>query len=338
MLLDALRRARSSRSPPASTTSSTSCCSTTSPSGTCSDRFANERDAGCSTPCTTQRLYGKEGSWESVRAPVDLQLANSNWTADQICAETGHRPTVQLGGVNRDVFRPYGGRKRYPVLCPGGDGRPWKGTDTILAAGPAARRPGGALRREGSRPARPRPRVRRRPGLRGGELVRGVLPARARGAGVRRPPRHHRQRRLPRVRDRRRDRARRPAAGPRAPWPTRSGGSSTIGSSPTKLVANGLDLVERDFDWERRTDEFAEILDGVSAGTALAPPPRRPDPPADPELSIVVLAWDNLEYTQRFVESVTAAHRRRLRADRRRQRLGAGRPRTTPRPPPTARS
>src|SRR5262245_51999869 len=29
-------------------------------------------------------LYGKEGAWESVRAPVDLQLANSSWTADQI--------------------------------------------------------------------------------------------------------------------------------------------------------------------------------------------------------------------------------------------------------------
>jgi GT2 family glycosyltransferase len=70
-----------------------------------------------------------------------------------------------------------------------------------------------------------------------------------------------------------------------------------------KLVVNGLDVVDRDFDWEQRTDEFAEVLDGVSAGTALAPPPRRPDPPADPTLSIVVLAWDNLEYTQRFVES-----------------------------------
>ena len=83
------------------------------------------------------RLYGKEGSWESIRAAVDLQLANSNWTADQISAETGHRPTVQLGGVDRDTFRPYGGPKRYPVLCPGGEGRPWKGTDTILAGGPA---------------------------------------------------------------------------------------------------------------------------------------------------------------------------------------------------------
>ena len=81
------------------------------------------------------RLYGKAGSWESIRAAVDLQLANSNWTADQICAEIGHRPTVQLGGVNRDIFHPYGGRKRYPVLCSGGEGRPWKGTDTVLAAG-----------------------------------------------------------------------------------------------------------------------------------------------------------------------------------------------------------
>ena len=35
-----------------------------------------------------------------------------------------------------------------------------------------------------------------------------------------------------------------------------------------------------------------------------APPPPRPEPPAEPELSVVVLAWDNLPYTQRFVESV----------------------------------
>src|SRR5262245_23341264 len=78
--------------------------------------------------------YGKEGSWEAARAPVDLQLANSNWTADQIAAETGHRPTVQLGGVNRDVFRPYPGPRRYPLLCSGEQQRAWKGTDTIVDA------------------------------------------------------------------------------------------------------------------------------------------------------------------------------------------------------------
>ena len=71
-----------------------------------------------------------------------------------------------------------------------------------------------------------------------------------------------------------------------------------------ELVTNGLDLVERDFDWERRTDELAEILDGVVAGTVSAPPPPRPEPPVDPVLSIVVLAWDNLPYTRGFVESV----------------------------------
>ena len=72
-----------------------------------------------------------------------------------------------------------------------------------------------------------------------------------------------------------------------------------------QLVANGLELVERDFDWEQRTDELAEILDGVIAGTTLAPaaaPARAAD--RQPELSVVVLAWDNLHYTQDFVESV----------------------------------
>ena len=81
-------------------------------------------------------------------------------------------------------------------------------------------------------------------------------------------------------------------------------GCSTTRCCAKELASNGLELVEQDFDWERRTDELAEILDGVVAGTASAPPPPRPTPPADPELSVVVLAWDNLRYTQRFVESV----------------------------------
>ena len=80
------------------------------------------------------RTYEKAGSWECLRAPVDLQLANSNWTADQIFAEIGSRPTVQLGGANREVFRPYGGPKKYPILCTGGGKRDWKGTDDIHSA------------------------------------------------------------------------------------------------------------------------------------------------------------------------------------------------------------
>ena len=64
--------------------------------------------------------------------------------------------------------------------------------------------------------------------------------------------------------------------------------------SPSSSSRNGLDLVERDFDWERRTDEFAEVLDGVVRRHRACATARRPDPPADPELSVVVLAWDNL--------------------------------------------
>jgi GT2 family glycosyltransferase len=71
-----------------------------------------------------------------------------------------------------------------------------------------------------------------------------------------------------------------------------------------RLVANGLAVVARDFDWERRTDEFEAVLDGVVAGPSAAAPPTRPPAPAEPELSIVVPVWNNLLYTQQFVDSV----------------------------------
>jgi glycosyltransferase involved in cell wall biosynthesis/GT2 family glycosyltransferase len=247
-------------------------------------------------------MYGKAGSWESVRAAVDLQLANSNWTADQIGAETGHRPTVQLGGVDRDVFRPYGGRKRYPVLCTGGDGRPWKGTDTILAAG---RMLNLTVERYAEKdldqPALGREYDASRvfavgswfegfgqPGLEA--LACGVPLVTTDNGGCREYAAHEETALVVPPRD--------PEAMANA-----IGRLLDDRDLSTKLVLNGLDVVACDFDWERRTDEFAEILDGVSAGTALAPPPRRRDPPTDPKLSVVVLAWDNLAYTQRFVES-----------------------------------
>jgi GT2 family glycosyltransferase len=246
-------------------------------------------------------IYGKEGSWESLRAPVDLQLANSNWTADQILAEIGHRPTVQLGGVNRDFFRPHGGPKRHPVLCMG-DRRPWKGSDTILEAGrlvgvPIAGYAGKNLAQEALGREYDAARVFVvgswfegfcQPGLEA--LACGTPLVTTDNGGCREyaidgetalvvPPRD------PAAMA---DAIRRLLAEPELGW---------------KLARNGLDLVERDFDWERRTEELADVLDGVSAGTALAPPPPRPEPPAQPELSVVVLAWDNLVYTQQFVES-----------------------------------
>jgi len=84
------------------------------------DRFVNARHR-VFYALHYSHAYEKAGSWECLRTPVDLQLANSNWTADQIFAEIGSRPTVQLGGANREVFRPHGGPKRYPILCTGGD-------------------------------------------------------------------------------------------------------------------------------------------------------------------------------------------------------------------------
>jgi glycosyltransferase involved in cell wall biosynthesis/GT2 family glycosyltransferase len=249
------------------------------------------------------RLYGKEGSWESVRAPVDLQLANSNWTADQICAETGYRPIVQLGGVNRDTFRPYPGPKRYPLLCSGEQQRAWKGTDTILEAGhllglPVERYAGKNL----AQPALGREYASARvfavgswfegfcqPGLE--SLACGTPLVTTDNGGCREyaidgetallvPPRDARAMA---------DAIRRLLADE---------------AMAARFVANGLDLVGRDFDWERRTDEFESVLDGLCAGTAGPPPPTRLPAPDEPELSVVVLAWDNLLYTQQFVESV----------------------------------
>ncbi len=79
-------------------------------------------------------LYGKEGAWESYRCPVDLHLANSSWTADCVEAEIGIRPTVLVGGINTEHFRPGDHAKTYQVLAMGGHDRPWKGTADIVEA------------------------------------------------------------------------------------------------------------------------------------------------------------------------------------------------------------
>jgi GT2 family glycosyltransferase len=248
-------------------------------------------------------LYGKEGSWESLRAPVDLQLANSNWTADQICAETGHRPTVQLGGVNREMFRPYPGTKRYPLLCSGEQQRSWKGTDTIYDAAailgvPVERYSGKNL----EQPALGREYASARvfavgswfegfcqPGLE--SLACGTPLVTTDNGGCREYAIDEETALVVPPRD----------APAMATAIRRLLDDEKLA---TRLSANGLDLVDRDFDWEKRTDEFASVLDGVIAGSVSAPPPiRRPAPP-EPEISVVVLAWDNLRYSQQFVESV----------------------------------
>jgi glycosyltransferase involved in cell wall biosynthesis/GT2 family glycosyltransferase len=249
------------------------------------------------------RLYDKEGSWESVRAPVDLQLANSNWTADQIFAETGYRPLVQLGGVNRDTFQPYPGRKRYDVLCSGEQLRAWKGTDTILEAG---RLLGKRVERYAGKNLDQHALGREyasarvfvvgswfegfcQPGLEA--LACGTPLVTTDNGGCREyavdgetalvvPPRDARA---------------------MADAVRRLLDDEALAA---RFVANGLDVVTRDFDWDRRTVEFESVLDGLCTGPAPVPPPTRAPAPAEPELSVVVPAWDRLPYTQQFVDSV----------------------------------
>ena len=246
--------------------------------------------------------YGKAGSWESIRTPVDLQLANSNWTADQIEAEIGYRPTVLLGGANREVFRPYGGPKRYPVLCVGDEKRLWKGTETIDAAGRIL----GIEIEKYAHKNLSQPDLGReydaaevfvvgsrvegfcQPGLEA--LACGVALVTTDNGGCR---------------EYAIDGETALVVPPDDPEAMAAAIQRLLDDDvlAKELAANGLEVVARDFDWEARTDELVEILDGVVAGTALAPPPR-PDPPADPDLSVVVLAWDNLPFTRTFVETI----------------------------------
>lgn len=249
------------------------------------------------------RTYDKGGAWESIRTPVDLQLANSNWTADQIEAEIGHRPVVQLGGANREVFRPYGGPKKYPILAVGDTKRAWKGTDTILEAGRLLGRPVELYApKDLSQPDLGREYDAAevfvvgswfegfcQPGLEA--LACGVPLVTTDNGGCR---------------EYAIDGVTALVVPPKDPVAMAAAIRRLLNDDvlAKELATNGLDLVERDFDWEQRTDELAEILDGVAAGTVSSPPPPRPSPPAEPELSIVVLAWDNLHYTRGFVESV----------------------------------
>jgi glycosyltransferase involved in cell wall biosynthesis/GT2 family glycosyltransferase len=247
-------------------------------------------------------LYGKEGSWEAMWASVDLQLANSNWTADRLAAHTGVRPLVQLGGVNREVFRPYGGAKRYSVLCSGVE-KWWKGTGTIREACARLGVPlEGYEAKDLSQPDLGREYDAAQvfvvgstfegfcqPGLEA--LACGVSLVTTDNGGCREY-----------------------AIDGETALVVPPGDAAAMAEAierllddevlAKQLVANGLELVARDFDWEARTDELVERLDGLVAGTLSVVPPPRPAAPPDPALSVVVLAWDNLLLTQRFVESV----------------------------------
>lgn len=262
-------------------------------------------------------LYGKGGSWESLHTPVDLRLANSTWTADQIEARTGERPVIQLGGVNRELFRPQGNPKRFDLLTTGSK-RWWKGTDTIRHAAALA---GVALETyedlDLSQPALARTYDQARVFV-VGSLFEGFgqpgLEAMATGVPL-----------VTTDNGGSRDYA---IAGVTALVVEPSDAQAmadaitrllTDATLAAELADNGLALVGERFNWETRTDELAEVLDGVVAspsvvlpraspnstavdGHSAAPPLR--DVPSDPDLSVIVLGWNNLELTMECVESI----------------------------------
>ena len=270
------------------------------------------------------KLYDKEGSWESVRAPVDLQLANSNWTADQIFAETGHRPDRAA-------------RRREPRRVPAVS-RARSGTRSCAAAsssgrGRAPTRSSRRARCSASRWSATRARTSNRP--RSAASTRRRACSRS-GAGSRASASPGLE-----------------ALACAAPLVTTDNGGcreyaidgeTALVVPPrdaramadairrlldddalaARLVANGLEVVERDFDWERRTDEFEAVLDGLSAepgGGAAADAPGR----AGRARAVGGRARLGQPPLHPAVRRLGAAeHRRSLRARDRRQRLGVG--------------
>lgn len=251
------------------------------------------------------RLYGKEGSWEAVRMPVDLRLANSSWTADQIESEIGERPIVLTGGVDRTQFHPVDVPRRYPILCIG-DPRPNKGTDVIVAA---ARRLGLPVEMFGPK-----------------NLPQSALAAEYSAAEVFVVGSYHEGFGQPGLE----------ALACGTPLVTTDNGGcrdyaihgetalvvptgdveamaaaiDAVRNDPelaARLRRNGLALVSDAFDWDHAADRFEELLLEVTA----APPSRRTTPSwrrgsgdDPPELSVVIRADDAVLPLQRCIESL----------------------------------
>lgn len=251
------------------------------------------------------RLYRKPGSWEALRADVDLQLANSTWTAEMIEHEIGERPPVVLGGISPEYFHPVAVPKKYPILC-AGDKRPWKGSHTIEEAArildlPLERYAGKNLAQTEMAEEYGRAEVFvvgsplegfGQPGLEA--LACGVPLVTTDNGGCREYAFHEETALVV------------PPSDPRA----MAEAIARVRDDPdlaARLVANGLELVRTTFDWERATDAFEQHL--VQAVANAEPRPGRParvrrPVPERPVLSVVSLVWNELWATQRFVESV----------------------------------
>jgi GT2 family glycosyltransferase len=249
--------------------------------------------------------YSKEGSWESLRTDVDLVLANSTWTSQMIQAEIGYRPPVLLGGISHEFFHPVDVPTIYDILAVGDD-RPWKGTDLVRHA---AERAGLGLELYAGKDL-PQSRMAHeysqaemfavgsevegfgQPGL---EALACQVPLVTTDNGGCRDYAIDGQTALV--------------------VPPGDVAAMTLAMRrlhedrpfARRLAAQGRELVMDRFDWDRAAEGLEGHLGAVIGGTAAPLPVReRPGPQRepDPDLTVVVLAWDQLHLTQRCTEAV----------------------------------
>ncbi len=251
------------------------------------------------------RTYDKAGSWESVRSGVDLILANSTWTADMIEEDTGVRPPVVLGGVNPDHFRPVEVAKEYDLLCVG-ERRAWKGQGIIdlaaeLAGVQAERYSTKDLAQSAMAEEYSKARVFAvgsrwegfgQPGL---EALACGVPLVTTDNGGCRDYAIHEQTAM--------------VVPPDDPDAMAAAIRRLLDDRElaARLIETGLELVAERFDWDRAAEAFEGHLAGLASGDTPPLPARRPRQDVAslrPEVTVVVLAWDQLYLTQRCVQSV----------------------------------
>lgn len=249
-------------------------------------------------------LYGKPGSWEAAHANVDLRLANSDWTAAQIAKTTPVRPEVQLSGIDGSVFAPVNVPKRYDILW-SGDNRPWKGAQTIESA--CARL---GLQPTGMRTLNP-------PQDRIAEVYAAadVFVVASEFEGFGQPGLEALACGTPLVTTDTggsREYAKDEVTALVVPPNDRGALADALGrlrgdqALRERLRGNGLDLVHNAFSWDARVEELERRLHRAvdRAHRDDRPVGLGRTPPQTPDLSVVVLAWDQAHHTMRCVDSI----------------------------------